>query len=132
MAKLTQEMKDMVGSQQCFIATVGKDGMPNVAPKRSTRVFNDEALIFSEGTGGATYRNILDGSKASVAVVNREVVDGYRFVCTPEFQSSGPAFEEAKAISAQRGMKPPLGIVILHIDEIQTLKPGPMAGKKIG
>lgn len=132
MSKLTQEMKDMIGSQQCFVATVGKDGMPNVAPKRSTRVHGDEALIFSEGTGGTTYRNILDGSKAVVAVVNREIPDGYRFVCRPEFLSSGPAFEEAKALSAQRGMKPPLGVVILHIEEIHSLKPGPNAGKKIG
>lgn len=53
MSKRTQEMKDMIGSQQCFMATVGKDGLPNVAPKRSTRVFNDAALIFTEGTGCA-------------------------------------------------------------------------------
>ncbi len=54
MAKLTQEMKDMIGTQQCFIGTVSKTGIPNVAPKRSTRVFDDETLIFNEGTGGAT------------------------------------------------------------------------------
>ncbi|MFZ4615121.1 MAG: pyridoxamine 5'-phosphate oxidase family protein [Rectinemataceae bacterium] len=76
MSTLAQEMKDMVGSQQCFIATVSKDAAPNVAPKRSTRVFDDGSLIFTEGTGGATYRNILDGSKVAVAVVNREIPDG--------------------------------------------------------
>ena len=80
MAKLTQEMKDMIMTQQCFIATVSKEGIPNNAPKRSTRVFDEETLMFSEGTGGATYKNILDGSKAAVAIVNREMVDGYRFV----------------------------------------------------
>lgn len=36
MAKLTQEMKEMIATQQCFIATVNADGTPNVAPKRST------------------------------------------------------------------------------------------------
>jgi uncharacterized protein len=76
MAILTQEMKDMIATQQCFIGTVGKDGLPNVAPKRSTRVLNDETLIFSEGTGGATYKNLQDGSKVSIAVVNREILDG--------------------------------------------------------
>jgi hypothetical protein len=60
MARLTQEMKDMVASQQVFHATASKEGTPNVAPKRSTRVLDDETLIFTEGTGGATYRNILD------------------------------------------------------------------------
>jgi len=132
MSKLTQEMKEMIGSQQCFMATVGKDGMPNVAPKRSTRVFSDESLVFSEGTGGATYKNILDGSKVAVGVVDRAIPDGFRFICKPEFQSSGQAFEDAKAAAIQRGGKPPLGVVILHIEEIHSLKPGPMAGKKIG
>ena len=51
MAKLTQEMKDMISTQQCSVGTAGKDGLPNVAPKRSTRVLNDEALIFTEVTG---------------------------------------------------------------------------------
>jgi predicted pyridoxine 5'-phosphate oxidase superfamily flavin-nucleotide-binding protein len=125
-------MKDMIGSQQCFIATVGKDGLPNVAPKRSTRVHDDEALIFTEGTGGATYRNILAGSKVAVAVVDRSIPDGYRFICKPEFLDSGEVFEQAKALSMKNVGRAPFGVVILHIEEIHTLKPGPMAGKKIG
>ncbi|HUX37364.1 MAG TPA: pyridoxamine 5'-phosphate oxidase family protein [Rectinemataceae bacterium] len=132
MAKLTQEMKDMIGSQQCFIATVGKDGLPNVAPKRSTRVYSDEALIFTEGTGGATYRNVLEGRRVAVAVVDRAIPDGYRFICRPEFLSSGEAYEKAKEASMKATGRAPLGVVILHIEEIHSLKPGPMAGKKIG
>lgn len=65
MSKLTQEMKEMVMTQQCFHATVSKEGVPNNAPKHSTRVFNNETLIFSEGTGGTTYKNILDGKKGN-------------------------------------------------------------------
>lgn len=131
MAKLTQEMKDMVASQQCFIATTDAEGMPNVAPKRSTRVLSDEALIFTEGTGGATFANIKNGSKVAVAVVNRDIVDGYRFIGTPEFQGSGELYDMAAAISVQMGKPKPLGVVIVHISEIHTLKPGPNAGKKI-
>jgi predicted pyridoxine 5'-phosphate oxidase superfamily flavin-nucleotide-binding protein len=131
MAKLTQEMKDMIASQQCFHATVSKDGVPNVAPKRSTRVLNEETLIFSEGTGGATYQNILDGSKDSVAVVDRETVDGYRFVGTPEVQSSGELYEQAAAMSEKAGMRKPLAVILVHINEIHSLKPGPAAGKKL-
>lgn len=33
MAVLTQEMKDMIATQQCFIGTTDADGTPNVAPK---------------------------------------------------------------------------------------------------
>ena len=132
MSKLTKEMKEMIESQQCFHATISKDGMPNNAPKRSTRVFNDETLIFAEGTGGRTYQNILDGSKVAVAVVNREIIDGYRFIGTPEVITSGEIYEKTAAMSLKAGMSKPKAVILITIDEIHSLKPGPMAGKKIG
>lgn len=132
MSQLTPEMKEMIMTQQCFHATVSKDGIPNNAPKRSTRVFNEETLIYSEGTGGTTYRNILDGSKIAVAVVNREILDGYRFVGTPEVLTGGEIFEQSAEMSLKAGMSKPKAVVLIHIEEIHSLKPGPMAGKKIG
>jgi predicted pyridoxine 5'-phosphate oxidase superfamily flavin-nucleotide-binding protein len=132
MSQLTKEMKEMIESQQCFHATISKAGIPNNAPKRSTRVFNDETLIFTEGTGGRTYQNILDGSKVAVAVVNREIIDGYRFIGTPEVLTSGEIYEKTAEMSVQAGMPKPKAVVLIRIDEIHSLKPGPMAGKKIG
>ncbi len=132
MATLTQEMKDMIATQQCFIGTVNAEGTPNVAPKRSTRVLSDDSLIFTEGTGGTTYTNIKGGSKVSVAVVNRDILDGYRFIGTPLLHDSGELYEQAAAMSAKLGMPKPYAVVVIPISEIHSLKPGPMAGKKIG
>lgn len=131
MAKLTQEMREMILTQQCFLATVSTEGVPNNAPKRSTRIFDDETLIFNEGTGGTTYRNILDGSKVAVAVVNREVLDGYRFLGIPEVIASGDIYEKAAEASVKANMPKPKAVILIHIDEIFSLKPGPGAGKKI-
>ncbi len=131
MTKLTQEMKEMILTQQCFHATVSTEGIPNNAPKRSTRVYDDETLIYNEGTGGNTYKNILDGSKISVAVVNRETIDGYRFVGTPEVLTSGETYDQAAEMSQKAGMPKPKAVVLIHIDEIHSLKPGPGAGKRI-
>ncbi len=131
MATLTQVMKDMIATQQCFIGTVNADGTPNVAPKRSTRVLSDDSLVFTEGTGGATFANIKRGSKVSVSVVNREIIDGFRFVGNASMQDSGPLYEQAAAMSAKIGMPKPHAVVIIHIEEIHSLKPGPGAGKKI-
>lgn len=132
MAQLTREMKEMILTQQCFHATVNKEGIPNNAPKRSTRVFDDETLIFNEGVGGTTYRNILDGSKVAVAVVNREILDGYRFIGTPKVLTSGEIYEKSAEMSLKAGMPKPKAVILIHIDEIYSLKPGPMAGKRIG
>jgi uncharacterized protein len=131
MATLTQEMKEMVMTQQCFHATVSKDGIPNNAPKRSTKVFDEKTLIYTEGTGGSTYKNILDGSRVSVAVVNREILDGYRFLGTPEVFTQGDLYDKSAELSLKAGMPRPKAVVLIHIDEIHSLKPGPQAGKKI-
>jgi predicted pyridoxine 5'-phosphate oxidase superfamily flavin-nucleotide-binding protein len=131
MANLTQELKDMIATQQCFIGTVDANGTPNVAPKRSTRVLTDDSLIFSEGTGGATYANIMRGSKVSIAVVNREILNGFRFIGNPSIHDSGELYEQAVAMAEKRGMSAPLAVAVIHITEIHSLKPGPTAGKKI-
>jgi len=132
MSTLTQEMKDMIATQQCFIGTADAEGNPNVAPKRSTRVLSDDSLIFTEGTGGITYANIKRGSKVSVAVVNREILDGFRFVGTPSLHESGELYAQAVEMAAKMGFPKPLGVVVIHVSEIHSLKPGPLAGKKIG
>jgi len=131
MASLTEVMKDFVANNQCFIGTASKEGIPNVAPKRSTRVFNDDTLIFTEGTGGATYQNILDGSKVSIATVNREILDGYRFLGQAEVQTSGEIYEQAAAMSEKAGLPRPKAVVLVYVEEIHSLKPGPTAGKRI-
>jgi len=132
MAQLTQEMKEMILTQQCFHATVSKEGVPNIAPKRSTRVFDDETLIFSEGTGGLTYKNILDGSRVAVGVVDRDIPDGYRFLGTPEVFTEGGIYDRSAELSLKAGLSKPQAVILIHIDEIHSLKPGPMAGKRIG
>jgi hypothetical protein len=131
MATLTNEMKEMIATQQCFIGTVNSDGTPNVAPKRSTRVLSDNSLIFTEGTGGATYANIKRGSKVAISVVNRDVLDGFRFVGDGSLYEDGELYEQAAVMSAKMGMPKPRGVVVIQITEIHSLKPGPMAGKKI-
>jgi uncharacterized protein len=131
MAILTQEMKDMVTNNQCFVGTVSKDGVQNIAPKRSTRVLNDETLIFNEGTGGATYQNLLDGSRVVVAVANREIPDGFRFVCRAEVLHEGVIYDQAAVMSQQAGMPKPKAVVLLYVEEIYGFKPGPTAGKRI-
>ena len=132
MSKLTPEMKEMIMTHQCFHATVSKDGIPNNAPKRSTRVFDDETLIYTEGTGGQTWQNIVDGSKVAMAVVNRDILDGYRFIGTPKALTEGEIYDKAAEMSQKAGMPKPKAVILIHIDEIHSLKPGPSAGKKIG
>lgn len=131
MPVLTEPMKEMVANFQCFIATVNPDGTPNIGPKRSTRVLDDEHLAFSEVTAKQTFSNVLGGSKVAIAVVDRETMRGYRFVGTPEVVTEGDLFNQSQIVLRQRGIMAPLRAVVkVKIERIFNLgMPG--AGEEI-
>ncbi len=131
MATLTPEMKDLIAVQQCFVATVNPDGTPNVGPKRSTRVLDDEHIAFNEVTAKQTWTNIRYNPRVAIAVVDREKMKGYRFVGTAEPVTSGVLFDQAVEIMRARGMMAPLTAVVrVTIDRIYNLgMPG--AGEQI-
>ncbi|MFT3689650.1 pyridoxamine 5'-phosphate oxidase family protein [Paenirhodobacter sp.] len=131
MNTLTPAMKDMLAQQTPVQATTSAAGIPDIGPKRSLRVYDDTTLIFNENTGGQTLRNMRDGSKIAVAVVDREKLDGYRFLGTPEILGEGPAYDNALDFAGRNGMKPPKFAVLIHIEEICSLRSGPDAGKKM-
>jgi hypothetical protein len=131
MARLTDAMKELVGTQQCWVATVNGDGTPSVAPKRSTRVLDDERLMFTEVTGQQTWANVQAGSVVAIGVVNRERMEGYRFVGRPELVTSGPLFERAGEAMRERGILAPVkAVVIIPVDAIYNLGGG-AAGQRI-
>ena len=128
MAKLTDEMKAMMAKQLAYISTVGSDGRPNIGPKRTMRIYDDSTLIYNENTGRRTMQNLQDNGKASVAYVDWEKMDGYRFVGKSEIITEGKLFDDA--VEWAKG-KVPKAVVLIHIEEIDTLKTGPTAGTKL-
>jgi uncharacterized protein len=124
-------MKELVESQQCFIATVNPDGTPNIGPKRSTRVLDDEHLMFTEVTGQQTWTNVQAGSLVSIGVVDRERMVGYRFTGTPEVITSGPLYDRSVEVMRSRGIMAPVkAVVSIKIDAIYNLG-SPGAGQRI-
>lgn len=131
MQTLNDAMKAMLARQLPIQATVSRDGLPDIGPKRSMRAYDDQTLIYNENTGGQTLQNIRDGSKMAIAIIDREALDGYRFVGTPEVFSDGKPFDDAVQFAQHNGMKPPKFAVLIHIDAIYTLRSGPEAGKAL-
>lgn len=130
MAKLTKEMREMIAAQQCYVATVNADGTPNIGPKRSTRVLDEEHLAYNEGTAKQTWENVRRGSKVAIAVADRETMKGFRFVGAPEIVTSGSLFEGAVAMAKERGFPPPAAVVRVRVEKIFNLGV-PGAGEEI-
>ncbi|AKL43818.1 MULTISPECIES: pyridoxamine 5'-phosphate oxidase family protein [Serratia] len=131
MNELNDDMKKMLAKQLPVQATSSPSGVPDIGPKRSLRLYDDRTLIYNENTGGQTLQNIREGSKMAVVVIDREALDGYRFVGTPELFLAGKPFDDALAFAEKNGMKPPKYAVLIHIDSIYTLRSGPNAGTRL-
>ena len=131
MAKLNDVMKGFFGKQLPMVATVSKDGKPNIGPKRSCRILDDETLIYNENTGKQTLQNIKDTGLISVALVDWEKLDGYRFSGRAEVYTDGEYYEKCCQYAKDTKGKAPKAAVVIHIDEIYTLKIGPTAGTRL-
>jgi predicted pyridoxine 5'-phosphate oxidase superfamily flavin-nucleotide-binding protein len=79
-AILTEDMKRVVREQRLgFYATVCDDGSPNVSPKGTTYVWDDDHLFFADIRSPQTVANIRRGSLVEVNLVDPFVRKGYRF-----------------------------------------------------
>lgn len=130
MAKLTQEMKEMIETQLAYIATVDRDGNPNIGPKRSMRIYDENTLVYNENTGKQTMNNIMDTGKASVAYAVREKLKGFRFSGKAEIQTEGKLYDEAVEW-AKGKMGVPKAVGIIHIERIFCIDSGKNAGDEV-
>jgi predicted pyridoxine 5'-phosphate oxidase superfamily flavin-nucleotide-binding protein len=125
MAKLTEEMKALVASQQAFIATASPDGVPNIGPKASTRVLDDEHIVFYELAGGRTWDNLQKNPSVAIAVADLSTMQGYRFVGKAELLTEGELYEGAKALAEMLKMpNPAKAAVKVKVEEIYDLGAG--------
>lgn len=121
MAKLTGEIKAMFEKQLAVVATASKDGTPNVGPKGSVLVIDDETLAYSEGTGGKTLRNLQENPKVSVMVVDRQKPGGYQVKGTAELLTSGDLFERMARKLEERKRPRPKCVAKIRVEEIYTV-----------
>jgi hypothetical protein len=95
---LTDEVKRFVRGQRLgFVATVRPDGTPNLSPKGTTTVWDDNHLIFADLASPGTVANLRENPACEVNVVDPLIRKGYRFKGKGEVLENGQEFEEAKS-----------------------------------
>jgi len=76
-----------------FVATVAPDGTPNVSPKGTFIVLDDNTIAFGEIRSPGTLRNLRANPRIEVNFVDPFVRKGYRFAGTAEVVERGaPSF----------------------------------------
>lgn len=95
MGIITEEIKVFVKQQKLgFVATVCPDGTPNLSPKGTTIVWDDEHLVFADIHSPGTINNLLINPSIEINMVDVFTRKGYRFKGVGKVLSEGPLFKE--------------------------------------
>lgn len=103
MAILTGEMRRCVDAQLGFVATVCPDGTPNLSPKGTIAVWDDDHLVFADLRSPGTVANLAANPAIEVNVVDQLTRKGYRFKGTAAVHTEGDVFERGISFYDARG-----------------------------
>lgn len=126
MPKLSEDMKELIERQRLgFVATVCPDGTPNLSPKGTVCVLDEEHLIFADIRSPGTVSNLRTNPSVELNVVDHFVRKGYRFKGTARVLDAGAEFLRHLAFFSDRGMLDApsriRAIVILRVDRARAL-----------
>jgi len=106
MAKLTEEAKRIIAEfGPALIATASKAGKPNVSPKGSFRVLDDEHVVFANIASPRTMANLKQNPQLTAIIFERSTRKGCRVWGKAEVLGSGDLFDSISAEFTPMGMK---------------------------
>ena len=133
MVNVPKQVQEFFPGKLTWVATSTKDGVPNVTPKGSLQVLDDQHVIFADLFSLKTRSNLAENPKVAVTVVDQATFTGYQLKGTAEMISSGPLYEEVSAqVKARMPQLPaPAYVVKIAVEAVYDQSVGASAGKQI-
>ena len=114
MGLITNEMKKLIEKQKLgYVATVSPDNTPNLSPKGTLTVWNDEHLIFADIKSPKTISNLEENPSVEINVVDPISRKGYRFKGVSTIISSGTEFDKIITHYKDKGIKSKINKIVL-------------------
>jgi len=133
MVTIPKHVQDFLPGKLAWVATASRDGMPNVTPKGSLKLLDEQHVLFADLFSLKTGRNLLENKNVAVTVVDPGTGKGYQIKGTAEIIDSGELFEEmSKQMKAVPKDLPPVHhVVAITVEAVFDQSVGPDAGKQI-
>ncbi len=113
MAEITDEMKNLLSKQKLgFVATVSPDNTPNLSPKGTIIVWNND-LIFADIKSPNTIANLKKNPSIEINVVDPLIRRGYRFKGEGKIISEGDEFQKIITHYKNEGIKSEIKSIVL-------------------
>ena len=123
MGAVTAEMRRLVDEQKLgFVATVCPDGTPNLSPKGTTAVLDDDHLVFADLHSPGTIANLRANPAVEINVVDALTRKGFRFKGAARIVDEGPELEALLDFYRQRGSTSEKRcVVVVKVDKAAPL-----------
>ncbi len=133
MVTIPKNVQEFLSGKMGWVGTSSPDGIPNVTPKGTIRLLDDQHVMFADLFSLKTRQNLERNPKVAVTVVDSASAKGYQLKGTAELISSGPLFEQFKEQLNQAMLAlPPLKYVVkIAVESVFDQSVGPDAGKQI-
>ena len=104
MGVLTDDVQRVVDRELGFVATVDADGTPNLSPKGTLAIWDDDHVVFADLRSPGTVANLRVNPSVEVNVVDQLVRKGYRLKGTAVVHTDGDQFERGVRFYEERGL----------------------------
>ena len=120
---IENKIKDFVNFQKLgFVATVNSDNSPNLSPKGTVRVWDDENLVFANINSPRTIENIINNNSIEINVVDPIKRKGFRFKGNAQIISSGNLYNEIVDYYKKNGTRNKISSIVMikvtQVDEV--------------
>ena len=117
MGILSDDMKRIVREQRLgYIATVCPDGTPNLSPKGTTAVWDDDHLVFADIRSPQSVHNIEHNPSIELNVIDPLVRKGYRFKGKGSVHRAGEVFRRGCQMYRDMGLALEIrAVVLIHV-----------------
>ena len=114
MITISEEIKNFVNSQKLgYVATVSKDGTPNLSPKCTIVVMDESTLAFADIRSPQTIQNLQDNPSVEINVVDPFQRLGYRFKGEGKIINEGLEFDKILDYYINAGIKSKINSVVV-------------------
>ena len=113
MGLITNEMKEILDKQKlAYVATVSPDNTPNLSPKGTLSVLDDEHLIFADIKSPKTMSNLEENPSVEINVVDPISRKGFRFKGVTTILSSGTEYDKIISNYMDKGIKSKINKIV--------------------
>ena len=133
MVNIPKHVQEFLPGKMGWVATATLNGEPNVTPKGSVQLLDDQHVIFADLFSLKTRRNLEQNPKVAVTVIEPNGTNGYQLKGKAELLSSGPLYEQVAVQVKQKmpNLPPPKYVVKIAVEAVYDQSVGPNAGKQI-